>query len=74
LNVGLGEAVQHSTTQSGAKTIEVQAITLRLVFEEHGLDRCDFLKMDVEGSEYAILRSIDANLLKRVQRIAGISR
>jgi FkbM family methyltransferase len=70
LNVGLGEAVQHSTTQSGAKTIEVQAITLQLVFEEHGLDRCDFLKMDVEGGEYAILRSIDANLLKRVQRIA----
>ncbi|HTP08301.1 MAG TPA: FkbM family methyltransferase [Anaerolineae bacterium] len=70
LNIGMGEAVQHSTTQAGADTIEVQAITLQQVFDEHGLDRCDFLKMDVEGGEYAILRSADADLLKRVQRIA----
>jgi FkbM family methyltransferase len=70
LNIGLGEAVQHSTTQSGANAIEVQAITLQQVFDEHGLDRCDLLKMDIEGGEYAILRSVDAKLLKHVQRIA----
>jgi FkbM family methyltransferase len=70
LNVGIGEAVQHSTTQGGAHTIAVQAITLQQVFDEHGLDRCDFLKMDIEGGEYAILHGVDAELLKRVQRIA----
>ena len=70
LNIGMGEAVQHSTTQPGAKTIEVQAITLQQVFDAHGLDRCDFLKMDIEGGEYAILRDMDSSLLKRVQRIA----
>jgi FkbM family methyltransferase len=70
LNIGIGEAVQHSTTQAGAKTIEVQAITLQQVFDEHELDRCDFLKMDIEGGEYAIWRGVDAELLKRVQRIA----
>ncbi len=70
LNIGLGEAVQHSTTQSGANTIEVPAITLQQVFDEHRLDRCDFLKMDIEGGEYAILQGVDANLLKCVQRIA----
>ncbi|HSD85417.1 MAG TPA: FkbM family methyltransferase [Anaerolineae bacterium] len=70
LNIGLGEAVQHSTTQAGARTIEVQAITLQQVFDKHGLERCDFLKMDIEGGEYAILQGIDASLLKRVQRIA----
>jgi FkbM family methyltransferase len=70
LNIGLGEAVQHSTTQAGANTIEVQAITLQQVFDEHGLDRCDFLKLDIEGGEYAILRSMDASLWQRVQRIA----
>jgi hypothetical protein len=70
LNIGLGEAVQHSTTQSGANTLEVQAITLQQVFDEHGLDHCDFLKMDIEGGEYAILQGVDANLLQRVQRIA----
>lgn len=70
LNIGLGEAVQHSTTQTGAKAIDVQAMPLQQVFDEHGLDRCDFLKMDIEGGEYAILRGVDADLLKRVQRIA----
>lgn len=70
LNIGLGEAVQHSTTQAGVNTIEVQAITLQQVFDEHGLDRCDLLKMDIEGGEYAILRGVDASLLERVQRIA----
>jgi FkbM family methyltransferase len=70
LNVGIGEAVQHSTTRTGANTIEVQAMTLQQIFDEHRLDRCDFLKMDIEGGEYAILRSANAELLKRVQRIA----
>jgi len=70
LNIGRGEAVQHSTTQAGANTIDVQAITLPQVFDDHGLDRCDFLKMDIEGGEYAILRGVDASLLKRVQLIA----
>jgi FkbM family methyltransferase len=70
LNIGIGEAVQHSTTQAGAQMIEVQAITLQQVFDEHGLDHCDFLKMDIEGGEYAILRGVDAGLLKRVKRIA----
>ena len=70
LNIGIGEAVQHSTTQTGANTIEVQALTLQQVFDEYGLDRCDFLKMDIEGGEYAILRGADADWLKRVQRIA----
>ena len=70
LNIGLGEAVQHSTTRAGANTIEVQAITLQQVFDEHGFDRCDFLKMDIEGGEYRIFDSLNTNLLKRVQRIA----
>jgi FkbM family methyltransferase len=70
LNIGLGEAVQHSTTRAGAHTIEVRAITLQQVFAEHGFDRCDLLKMDIEGGEYAILRGLSADLLKRVQRIA----
>lgn len=70
LNIGLGEAVQHSTTQAGTDAIDVPAITLQQVFDEHGLDRCDFLKMDIEGGEYAILHGADTALLKRVQRIA----
>jgi FkbM family methyltransferase len=70
LNVGIGEAVQHSTSQSGAQAIAVQAISLAQVFNEQYVACCDFLKMDIEGGEYAILRGVDARLLKRVQRLA----
>jgi FkbM family methyltransferase len=70
LNVGMAEAVQHSTTQSGEKAIEVQAISLAQVFDEQQVECCDFLKMDIEGGEYAILREVDASLLKRVRRLA----
>jgi FkbM family methyltransferase len=70
LHVGLAEAVQHSTTQMGAKTIEVQAISLAQAFDDHQVVECDFLKMDIEGGEYAILRAIEPKVLKRVQRLA----
>jgi FkbM family methyltransferase len=70
LNIGLGEAVQYSTTRAGARTIEVQAITLQQVFDEHRFDHCDLLKMDIEGGEYAIFCGLNADLLKCVQRIA----
>lgn len=70
LNVDSKHATQHTITAPGTRMIEVRAITLSEVFEAHGLDHCDFLKMDIEGGEYAILRGVEADVLKRVQRIA----
>ncbi len=70
LNVDSKHATQHTITAPGTRMIEVRAITLAEVFEAHGLDRCDFLKMDIEGGEYAILRGAGGGVLKRVQRIA----
>ena len=37
--------------------VEVPAMTLATVLDRHGLDRLDFLKLDVEGFEFPILRS-----------------
>lgn len=53
------EAVQQ-TTIANARTpssdaIQVQSVTLGQVFAEHGLSRCDYMKMDCEGAEYDIL-------------------
>ncbi len=70
LNVDSKHATQHTVTAPGTRMIEVQSITLAEVFEAYGLEHCDFLKMDIEGGEYAILRGVEADLLKRVQRIA----
>ncbi len=70
LNVDSKHATQHTVTARGTRMLEVPAMTLSQVFEAHGLDHCDFLKMDIEGGEYAILRGVEADVLKRVQRIA----
>lgn len=36
---------------------DVNCVTLQALFEELGLSRCDFIKMDIEGSELAVLSS-----------------
>jgi FkbM family methyltransferase len=70
LDIGGEHAVQHTTTAHGAHTIEVPAITLDTVLTDQAVTRCDFLKMDVEGAEYAILMAASAATLGKIERIA----
>lgn len=50
---------------------DVPAVTLDDVFGEHGVERCDLLKMDVEGAEFDILYATSADTLGRIERIHG---
>ncbi len=50
--------------------IETPAVSLADLFTRHGIERCDFLKMDCEGAEYGILAAVPAALWSKVQRIA----
>ncbi|MCA8959078.1 MAG: FkbM family methyltransferase [Planctomycetes bacterium] len=52
-------------------SIEVDCITLDRLFEQESIDRCDLLKIDVEGAEYAILGSASPDTLARIRRIHG---
>lgn len=54
---------------AGDSTITVDAVTLADVFEQHRVDRCDLLKLDVEGAEYDILQGATDDVLRRVRRI-----
>lgn len=47
----------------------VDSITLADIFAEHGIDRCDLLKIDCEGSEYEILHAVPKELWPRIERI-----
>ncbi len=51
-------------------TIRVAAITLRDIFAEHHIDRCDLLKLDCEGAEYGILYGCSSEDLRRIRQIA----
>lgn len=45
-------------------------VTISNIFDLYNLNYIDFLKMDIEGSEYDIFNSIDKNLLYRIKKIA----
>jgi FkbM family methyltransferase len=49
---------------------DVPAVTLAQIFDRHGIDRCDFLKMNCEGAEYEILYRTPPDYLRRIDRIA----
>ena len=50
---------------------DVPATTLAAVFADYAITRCALLKMDVEGGEYDILYATPADVLGRIERIAG---
>jgi FkbM family methyltransferase len=71
LQTASGVAVKHSTAQSAsAASVAVQSKTLTQVFDELGIARCDFLKMDCEGAEYAILMECPPETLAKIEHIS----
>lgn len=54
----------------GLESIEVEAISLRDLIDEHRIDKIDYLKIDCEGSEYEILLNCPEDLLKKCRRIS----
>jgi len=47
----------------------VRSYTLEEIFESNGIDRCDLLKLDIEGSEYEVLFGAPKDILARIDRI-----
>jgi FkbM family methyltransferase len=50
---------------------EVAMTSLDAVFERFDVERCDLLKIDVEGAEYDILHGASDGTLAKIQRIHG---
>ncbi|MEE8143456.1 MAG: FkbM family methyltransferase [Planctomycetota bacterium] len=51
--------------------VEVSAVTLDELFQKHQIERCDLLKLDVEGAEYEILHSASAETWGAIRRLHG---
>lgn len=49
---------------------DVQVITLEQVFVDNKIAECDVMKIDVEGSEYAIIQSSTLETLRRIKYLA----
>ncbi|HUC79796.1 MAG TPA: FkbM family methyltransferase [Flavisolibacter sp.] len=62
-------AVDKSSKDASSTFIEVEAITIREIMEQNGLDKVDFIKMDIEGAEFDIFQAGDTSWLDSVNAI-----
>ncbi|MFQ5698531.1 MAG: FkbM family methyltransferase [Myxococcota bacterium] len=68
---GIYSAYREEGRHLSSRFEEVRAETLDQLFESHGIEVCDLLKIDVEGAEYEILHAASSATLERVHRIHG---
>jgi len=47
----------------------VEAISLVCIFQKYKIDRCKILKVDCEGSEYAIFSTVPDHVLEKIDYI-----
>jgi FkbM family methyltransferase len=55
--------------EAGQSTVPVKVTTLEAIFQAHGIDHVDVLKMDIEGGEYPSLSHASEDVLRRIGRI-----
>lgn len=55
------------TAEQKGEKIEVETLTLEDVFDQYRLEALDLIKLDCEGSEYAILYNSPATLLEKIK-------
>lgn len=59
----------HSEYEDNKNHITVNAITLKDVFNNNNIKKCDLLKIDTEGAEYKILYSLTSDYFKIIKII-----
>lgn len=62
-------ASERSTATGSGPGIAVPSTTLGRAFETHRIERCGFLKIDIEGAEFDVLLSADEATLGRVEAL-----
>lgn len=65
----LQRLLQHAPQAAAVKPILVRQMPLAHIMDEHEAGTVNFLKIDCEGSEFEILRSLDAAHWARIERV-----
>lgn len=66
-NVG-GHSIFQAET-GGTSFVHIEIVSLKEVFKTQGVTKCSLLKLDCEGAEYEIIKSIDGELASSIDRI-----
>lgn len=67
-NTSAFRSLIHQSENSGK--LSVSTTTLVKIFKQFKLESCDFLKMDCEGAEYAILESTPTEIFAKIKVLA----
>lgn len=59
-----------SARKSEPDLLNVKCISLKKLFDDNGIKKCDLLKMDCEGAEYDIFYSCPQEYIQRIDQIA----
>lgn len=59
----------HSMYVTGTKSVQVKSISLQTIFDVHNIGSCDFLKVDCEGEEYAIMDSLPSAYYDKIKKM-----
>jgi len=59
----------HSMYVTGTKSVQVESISLQTIFDLHNIGSCDFLKVDCEGEEYAIMDSLPSAYYDKIKKM-----
>lgn len=60
-----------SAVYKGDQPIDVPTITIPEIRKRHGIDRINILKIDIEGSEYAVFKALDDAELSKIETIVA---
>jgi FkbM family methyltransferase len=66
---GYHSVLQHRMSDP-AKYELVDSLTLKAIFDDYDIQRCNFLKLDCEGAEYDILYNLPIEYFARIDKIA----
>jgi len=58
-------------SKSESEFESVECITLDELFEEYKINKCDLIKLDIEGAEYETLYNAGDHTLEKIKRIVG---
>ena len=71
--VGSGSGIfagnNHVATASDSEGFQPPVVSMEELLTRHGVERVDFLKTDIEGSEFDLFRA-ESRWIRRVRRIA----
>ena len=60
----------HSMYSPTSRQLQVRSTSLKKIFDDNKIEKCDFIKMDCEGAEYEIINSLPPDYFQKIKKIA----